>query len=266
VDFSVAILGAFPFAILRTFHSALDNWGNILHYDAQRPNWPERDRLILSKGHAAPALYAVLAEAGYFSRDLLNSLRKMGSPLEGHPNMTRLAGVEASTGSLGQGLSIGLGHALAARLDQRSYRVYVILGDGEIDEGQVWEAAMATVKYRVSNLTAILDYNRFQQTGPVAQVMPALEPLVAKWQAFGWSVQQIDGHKIEQVVAALKKARTVVDRPQLVIAHTHKGRGLTPFEKNEVNRKHGETLKSEEMAVALDELNDVQRFAAISGM
>lgn len=240
-------------------------FGNILRYDAQRPDWPERDRLILSKGHAAPGLYAVLAEAGYFSPTLLSSLRKIGSPLEGHPNMRALAGVEASTGSLGQGLSIGLGHALAARLDQRDSRVYVILGDGESDEGQVWEAAMAAAKYRVNNLTAILDYNRFQQTGPVAQVMPTLEPLQKKWEAFGWMVQQVNGHDIDQVISALEKARTMPNHPQFIIAHTLKGRGLSPFEKNEVNRKHGEVLNPEEMRVALDELNDPNYLLSIIG-
>lgn len=241
-------------------------FGGLLNYRADQPQWPERDRLILSKGHAAPALYAVLAEAGYFPSDLLASLRKIGSPVEGHPNMSALAGVEASTGSLGQGLSIGLGHALAARVDQRNYRVYVILGDGEVDEGQIWEAAMAAAKYRVDNLTAILDYNQFQQTGPVAQVMPALEPLQQKWEAFGWVVQQVNGHDVGQVLAALTQARSTSDHPQMVIAHTHKGRGLSPFEKNEVNRKHGEVLNAEELRVALAELNDPHHFAAISGL
>ncbi len=240
-------------------------FGHILHYDADRPDWPERDRLILSKGHAAPALYAVLAEAGYFSPTLLSTLRKLDSPLEGHPNMRKLAGVEASTGSLGQGLSIGLGHALAARLDQRDSRVYVILGDGESDEGQIWEAAMAAAKYRVSNLTAILDYNRFQQTGPVAQVMPTLEPLQKKWEGFGWAVQQVNGHDISQVMSALEKASAVTNHPQFIIAHTLKGRGLSPFEKNEVNRKHGEVLNAEEMRVAIDELNDPNHLISIIG-
>src|SRR6266567_3483442 len=146
-------------------------FGGILRYDPRNPAWPQRDRFFLSKGHAAPLLYAVLAEAGYFSRDLLPTLRKLGSPLEGHPNMRRLAGVEASTGSLGQGLSLGIGHALAARLNHSDCRVYVLMGDGEMDEGQVWEAAMAAKKFRLDNLVAIVDQNGFQQTGPTAEVL-----------------------------------------------------------------------------------------------
>jgi transketolase len=149
------------------------------------PDWPERDRFILSKGHEAPVLYAVLAEASYFDSALLSTLRASGSPLEGHPNMRILPGVEASTGSLGQGLSLGLGHALAARVDGLDYRVYVLIGDGASDEGQTWEAAMGAAKYHVDNLTAVLDYNKYQQTGPVNEVMPSLEPVIDKWEAFG---------------------------------------------------------------------------------
>src|SRR5207248_2491468 len=155
-------------------------FGGFLRHDPKNPHWPQRDRFILSKGHAAPLLYAVLAEAGYFSKDLLPTLRTLGSPLEGHPNMRRLTGVEASTGSLGQGLSIGIGHASASRLNQEAYRVYVLMGDGEMDEGQVWEAAMAAKKFRLDNLVAIVDQNGFQQTGPTAEVLD-LRPLVPRW-------------------------------------------------------------------------------------
>jgi transketolase len=228
-------------------------YGGVLRHDPANPQCLERDRFILSKGHAAPALYAVLAETGYFAAAALSQLRQLGSPLEGHPNMRVLGGVEASTGSLGQGLSIGLGHALAARLDRRAYRVYVLLGDGEIDEGQIWEAAMAAAKYGVDNLTAILDYNGFQQTGSVAQVMPSLAPVRPKWEAFGWHVVEIDGHNIAQIQQAYDEVRRVSDRPQLIIAHTLKGRGLSPFAKGP-NRKHGEPLKPEEVTVALAEL------------
>lgn len=231
-------------------------FGGILRYDPEHPDWPQRDRFILSKGHGAPALYAVLAEAGYFDADLLPTLREIGSPLEGHPNMRRVAGVEASTGSLGQGLSIGLGHALAARVDGRAYRVYVMIGDGESDEGQIWEAAMAAAKYEVDNLTAILDYNRFQQTGPVSEVMPALRPIADKWEAFGWHVTTIDGHDLDQVLDSLKAVQEVSDRPQMIIARTLKGKGLSPFEKDDVNRKHGKPLTEDEMTVALAELDE----------
>ncbi|MBX3011467.1 MAG: transketolase [Caldilineaceae bacterium] len=229
-------------------------FGGMLRYTVQEPDWPRRDRFIMSKGHAAPALYAILAEAGYFPAAQLSSLRQLGSPLEGHPNRRRLAGVEASTGSLGQGLSIGLGHALGARLAGLDYRVYVLLGDGEADEGQIWEAAMAAAKYKAANLTAILDYNQYQQTGSVTKVMPSLEPLVDKWEAFGWRVFEIDGHDMAAVVETLWAVRDVIDQPQVIIAHTLKGRGLSPFQANEVNRKHGEVLKADELAVALAEL------------
>lgn len=229
-------------------------FGGILHYDPHEPRHPDRDRFIMSKGHAAPALYAILAEAGYFSPELLNSLRKIGSPLEGHPNMRVLPGVEASTGSLGQGISVGLGHALAARLDERDFRVYVLIGDGESDEGQIWEAAMSAAKYQTSNLTVILDNNEFQQTGPVHEVMPSLEPIRDKWRAFGWHVREIDGHSLEEILDAYHAVQSIADRPQIIIAHTLKGKGLSPFEADPVNRKHGEALTPEELEVALKEL------------
>lgn len=231
-------------------------FGGILRYDSERPDWPGRDRFILSKGHAAPALYAVLAEAGYFEAEELSTLREIGSPLEGHPNRLALPGVEASTGSLGQGLSIGLGHALAARLDDHDYRVYVMIGDGESDEGQIWEAAMAAAKYQVDNLTAVLDYNEFQQTGPVSEVMPSLEPVVEKWASFGWDVREIDGHDMEQIITALQDVLWIKEQPQMIIAHTLKGRGLSPFANDDVNRKHGETLNEEELEIALAELEE----------
>lgn len=230
-------------------------FGGILRYDPFQPGSPDRDRFILSKGHAAPALYVVLAAAGFFEPELLATFRQLESPLEGHPNMRLLPGVEASTGSLGQGLSIGLGHALAARVDQRSYRVYVLIGDGEAQEGQIWEASMAAAKYQVDNLTAILDYNRFQQTGPLDEVMPALDPVVDKWRAFGWHIFETDGHEILDILDVFRQAQAVVGKPQIIIAHTKKGKGLSPFEKDAVNRKHGVPLTAEEAEIALAELN-----------
>jgi transketolase len=208
-------------------------------------------------------LYVILAKAGFFDPQLLPTLRKIDSPLEGHPNMRVLPGVEASTGSLGQGLSIGLGHALAARLDGRDYRVYVAIGDGESDEGQIWEACMAAAKYQVSNLTVILDNNQFQQTDAVKNVMPSLLPFVEKWKAFGWHAIEVDGHNMEQVLSALRGVQKVIDAPQIIVAHTLKGKGLSPFEKDNVNRKHGEPLKGEEEKVALAELD--QRMALLAG-
>jgi len=226
-------------------------FGGILRYNPQQPHWPDRDRFILSKGHAAPILYAVLAEAGYFPKDELKTLRKLGSPLEGHPNMRRLPGVEASTGSLGQGLSIGLGHALAARLDGRDYQVYVMLGDGEIEEGQVWEAAMAAANQKVGNLIAIVDNNRYQQTSAVSKVTdPALYD--DKWAAFGWKVLEIDGHDLEQVRDALIAARDEKSGPVVIIAHTIKGKGLKIFEEDYT--WHGRALPKDKLAEALEEL------------
>ena len=227
---------------------------DVMRHDPQRPDWPDRDRFILSKGHAAPGLDAVLAEAGYLDPALLNTLRQTGSPVEGHPNARALPGVEASTGSLGQGLSIGLGHALAARVDGRDYVVYVMIGDGEADEGQVWEAAMSAAKYRVGNLVAILDFNGYQQTGPVTKVMPSLLPISAKWRAFGWDTVEVNGHDMDAILAALRDARRPRDRPLLLVAHTLKGAGLSPFERDEENRKHGVALTEEEREVALREL------------
>lgn len=226
-------------------------FGGILRYNPQQPDWPDRDRFILSKGHAAPILYAVLAEAGYFPKDELKTLRRLGSPLEGHPNMRRLPGVEASTGSLGQGLSIGLGHALAARLDGRDYQVYVMLGDGEIQEGQVWEAAMAAAHQKVNNLIAIVDNNGYQQTSAVSQVTdPALYD--DKWAAFGWKVLEIDGHDLGQVRDVLIAARDEKSGPVVIIAHTVKGKGLKVFEEDFT--WHGRALPKDKLAEALEEL------------
>lgn len=218
-------------------------FGGLLRHDSSRPDWPDRDRFILSKGHAAPILYAVLAERGYIGVDQLNTLRRIGSPLEGHPNMRRLPGIEASTGSLGQGLSIGLGHALAGRVDQRDCRVYVLLGDGEVQEGQVWEAAMAAAHYRVDSLTAIVDHNKAQQTNLVERVMD-YRPLAAKWKAFQWHVEEVDGHNQGDVWRALKNVRTVPGRPQVLIAHTVKGKGIPWVERDYTY--HGKPLSPEE--------------------
>jgi transketolase len=197
-------------------------FGGILRYRPHEPRWPQRDRFILSKGHAAPLLYAVLAEAGYFPVEQLDTLRQIGSPLEGHPNMRRLPGVEASTGSLGQGLSIGLGHALACKLNGFDSRVFVLLGDGEINEGQVWEAVMAAVKYRADNLIAIVDHNGYQQTGPTREVLD-LDPLPDKFAAFGWDAQEIDGHDWHAVLDALRRVCLPNGQPRAIIARTIKG-------------------------------------------
>jgi transketolase len=229
-------------------------FGGVLRYDPKNPHWPERDRFILSKGHAAPLLYAVLAEAGYFSRDLLPTLRKLDSPLEGHPNMRRLPGVEASTGSLGQGLSIGLGHALATRLDGYDSRIYVLLGDGEMDEGQVWEAAMAARKFQLDHVVAIVDLNGYQQTGSTAEVLD-LRPVPPRWEAFGWFTQEINGHDLNAVLAALKKTEQIKGKPSAIIAHTVKGFPITDVLGSDVNH-HGKPLAPEQAKRAIAEIEN----------
>jgi transketolase len=226
--------------------------GGIMRHDPRDPRWAERDRFIMSKGHGCPAQYAAMALAGYFPPAQLMTLRKLGSPLEGHPNMRRLPGLEASTGSLGQGLSIGLGMALAARLDGASWRAWVLLGDGEIDEGQVWEAALAAAKYGTDNLIAIVDANTAQQTGYTRDVLPT-EPKAEKWRAFGWEVQEIDGHDFQAVLPALHRAAEGGSgRPQAIIARTLKGKGVSFVERDYAY--HGKPLTREEMARALEEL------------
>jgi len=217
------------------------------------PDWPERDRFVLSKGHAAPLLYAALAERGYFPVEELYTLRKLGSRLQGHPDMKQLPGVEMSTGSLGQGLAAANGMALAGKLDKRDYRVYVLLGDGEIQEGMIWEAAMAAAHYQLDNVTAFLDNNGLQIDGPIKEVMSP-EPIADKWRAFGWDVQIIDGHSIPQIIQAIELAKQVKRQPQMVIAKTIKGKGVS-FMENQVDW-HGAAPKPDQVTRALNDLKD----------
>jgi transketolase len=224
-------------------------FGGVMRYDPKNPTWPERDRFILSKGHAAPLLYAILAEAGYFPAALLPGLRKLSSPLEGHPNRRRLPGVEASTGSLGQGLSIGLGAALAARLDGMPSRVYVMTGDGELAEGQIWEAVMASAKYKADNLVAIVDQNGYQQTGKTSEVLD-LRPVAPKFEAFGWFAQEIDGHDLTAVLGALDKAAKTKGRPSAIVARTVKGNPIQQILASDPNH-HGKPLTKDEEKAAL---------------
>jgi transketolase len=227
-------------------------FGGVMRYDPASPHDPARDRFILSKGHGAPGLYAALAEAGYFPRADLMTLRKLGSPLEGHPNMCRLAGVEASTGSLGQGLSIGTGHALAGKLDGLDYRVYVMTGDGETEEGQFWEAVMYAGNHGVDNLTLIIDHNGYQQTGAVADIQP-VDPYDAKLAAFGWATRSIDGHSLDEVTAAFEWANGIEGSPQAIIAKTVKGKGVSLLEA-EPGGWHGKPVPQDEEAKALEEI------------
>lgn len=228
-------------------------FGGILHEDPANPEWPDRDRFILSKGHGAPVLYAALAERGYFSVDELKTLRQVNSRLQGHPVQGLLPGVEASTGSLGQGLSIGIGHALAGRLDGKSFRTYVLLGDGECQEGQVWEAAMAAGNYELDTLTAIVDYNGYQLDGPVNAIQ-SLEPFALKFSSFKWNVIEIDGHDLRAVLDALHRAQAHHEQPTCIIAHTVKGKGVTFMENN--NEFHGKAPNAEQLEVALAQLSE----------
>ncbi len=227
-------------------------FGGILRYDPKEPDWPERDRFIMSKGHAAPLLYAILARAGYFDREEIWRLRQIDSPVQGHPIQGMMPGVEATTGSLGQGLSVGVGHVLGGRLNNLNYNVFVLLGDGECEAGQIWEAAMSAAHFDINNLVAILDYNKYQEMGPISREM-ALEPLVDKWQSFGWHVQEADGHNVEEMINKLEAAKAVDDQPAIVIAHTIKGKGVSFVEADYTF--HGRALKGEQVGLAREELN-----------
>lgn len=223
----------------------------VMHHDPKSPQHPERDRFILSKGHAAPVLYAALAESGYFPVAELSTLRKLDSRLQGHTDRTLTPGVEMSAGSLGQGLSFGIGVALAARLDSRNYQVYVLLGDGECDEGQIWEAAMAAAHFKIDNLVAIVDHNKQQLDGWNRDIMN-LEPLAEKWHAFNWHVIEINGHDFNQILTALEEAKQIKGKPAVIIAHTIKGKGVSFMENN--IEFHGKAPTPEEADNALKEL------------
>jgi transketolase len=226
-------------------------FGGVLRYRSHDPHWPERDRFILSKGHAAPLLYAVLAGAGYFDSEELWGLRQVNRLAEGHPIQNKLPGVEATAGSLGKGISVGLGHVLGGRLNNLDYRVYTLLGDGECEEGQIWEAAMAAAHLKADTLTAIIDYNKYQETGPISREM-ALEPLAEKWRSFGWHVEEVDGHDVGAIIETLKAVGLVKDQPSVIIAHTIKGKGVSFVEAD--YRFHGRALRPEEAEKAREEL------------
>jgi len=223
---------------------------NVLRFNPRDPQWPDRDRFHMSKGHCCPLWYAVLAQAGYFAEEKLFTLRQLGSILQGHPDR-KTPGVESASGSLGQGLSIALGMSLAAKIDKKDYRVYVLLGDGEIQEGNIWEAAMACGHFGCSNICAILDANGCQIDGRCEDVM-GLEPLAAKWQAFGWHVLEINGHDLRQILAAYEQAKTIKDKPTIIIARTVKGKGVSFMEG--VVGFHGRAPTAEEAERALKEL------------
>jgi transketolase len=223
----------------------------VLKHKPQDPQWADRDRFILSKGHAAPLLYTVLAECGYFPVAELATLRQLDSRLQGHTDRNLTPGVEMSAGALGQGLSFALGVALAGRLNAQAYRVYVLLGDGECNEGQIWEAAMAATHFKVDNLTAIVDRNRLQLDGWCCDVMDS-EPFAQKWRAFGWQVIEVDGHDFTQLGRAFSRAKKIKGKPTVIIAHTTKGKGVSFMENNP--DFHGKAPTAEEVEIALKEL------------
>jgi len=240
-----------PGGSLSAVEIAVALYWRVLRHKPADPRWPDRDRFILSKGHAAPLLYAVLAECGYIPLEELDTLRRLDSRLQGHGDCCATPGVEMSSGSLGQGLSFGVGAALAGRLDKKDYRVYALLSDGECDEGQTWEAAMAAAHYKLDNLTVIVDKNGIQLSGFTKDIMNS-EPLPDKWAAFGWRVSEVDGHDVDRVLAAINDARKVRGRPAAIIARTVKGKGVS-FMENNVDF-HGKAPTAEQVEKALKEL------------
>ncbi len=227
---------------------------DVLNVDPENPDWPDRDRFVLSKGHGCPALYAALAERGFFPVQDLDTLRQLEGHLQGHPDMRKTPGVDACTGSLGQGLSQAVGMALAARLDGAAWKTYALIGDGEMQEGMIWEAAMAASHYGLGSLTAFVDFNGFQIDGRVQCVMNP-EPIVDKWRAFGWHTLTIDGHSISQILGAVAAARAEPARPTAIVAATVKGKGVSFME----NRAewHGVAPSAQELKLALAELGEV---------
>jgi transketolase len=222
-----------------------------MRLDPERPDWPERDRFILSKGHASAILYAALARRGFFPMEDLKQWGELSCHLQGHPDCLKTPGVEMTSGILGHGVAIGAGLALAARMDNLNYRVYVLLGDGECQAGVVWEGAMTAAKYRLSKLTAIVDYNDVQLDGPVHEIMP-LEPFVEKWRAFNWAVLGVNGHNVRQVLEALDMADEIHDRPTVIVAHTTKGKGVSFMEND--SHWHGVPPDGAQYAQAIAEL------------
>ena len=224
---------------------------NEMNVDPKDEKNPDRDRFVLSKGHTVPALYAVLAEKGYFSKDILMTYRKMGTILQGHPDIKKTPGLDMSTGSLGQGISAAVGMALGGKLKNKDYRVYTLVGDGEIDEGQVWEAFLSAAKYRLDNLCAVIDVNGLQIDGKTADVMPT-EPLDQKLKAFGWHVLSVDGHDLAGLTAAFAQAKTLTGAPTMILAKTIKGKGVS-FMENQVGW-HGKAPNDEQFEQAMAEL------------
>jgi len=226
-------------------------YGSVMQVDPARPDWPDRDRLVLSKGHAGAALCPVLAQFGYFDESLLPTFNKLDSPFGMHPDMHKISGCDMSTGSLGHGLAVGIGMALAGRTDGKDYRVYVVLGDGECDEGSVWEAAMVASHYKLSHLTAIVDRNQVSLDGNTEEIM-TLEPLAERWRSFGWNTVEADGHDFRQIYKAIQDAQDVQSRPTVILAHTIKGKGISFMEGK--HEYHYANLTGKELDIARTEV------------
>jgi transketolase len=239
------------FSLVEIFRVLYDD---VLKYDPQNPRWTGRDRCILSKGHGCLALYAVLADKGFFPDSELWKFCKPDGILGGHPEYGKVPGVEASTGSLGHGLSIGIGMALNARFEAASYRIFVVISDGESNEGSVWEAALCAAKHKLSNLVVLLDYNKQQSYGTTYEVLD-LDPLADKWRAFGFAVAEIDGHSVPELRTALARAQFERDRPSMIICHTIKGKGVS-FVENNLNWHHKNKISHEEMEGLMKELGE----------
>jgi transketolase len=227
-------------------------FGGILKYDSKNPTWPDRDRFILSKGHGVLGLYTALTEAGYFSLDVLNSFDTEESPLAGHPSMNVNIGIEASTGSLGHGLSLGLGIALSAKLDKKSFDTYVLVGDGESNEGMIWEAAMSAAHFKADNLVVVVDHNKLQADGLSRDIMD-MGDMVGKWKSFGWAVKEVDGHDVEQLLNAFHKKHRPKGKPYVIVANTTKGKGVSVFENNK-DWHHYRNFRPDQAEMALKEL------------
>ena len=224
---------------------------NVLYHDPKNPEWPDRDRVVLSNGHVCPVLYAAMANTGYFPKEELLTLRKVGSRLQGHPHKGSLPGIENSSGPLGQGLSIAVGMAIVSKRERKKWRVYCMMSDGELDEGQCWEAAMLAAKHRLGNLTAVIDRNNIQIDGYTEEVMP-LEPLAEKFRSFGWNVINVDGHNIKKFIDACEESKAVYERPTVIIAHTVPGKAVSFMEF--LSEWHGKPPNDEQTKDAITEL------------
>ncbi len=225
-------------------------YGYKMNHNPTNPNWEDRDRLIISKGHASPAAYVALSHFGYFPKEELSTFRKLGARLQGHVHR-KVPGVELNTGSLGHGLSVTNGIALGARMKKKDFKMYCLMGDGEIQEGSVWEAAMTAAHFKLNNVCAIIDYNKVQENGPISDIM-GLEPLVEKWKSFGWEVLNIDGHNFNDLIKAFDQFGTVKDKPTVIIANTVKGKGISFMENT--CKWHGKAPNDEQLKEALSEL------------